>query len=381
MAATKKSQSTKKLKLKSFVGLFNTIEIKLALKTAIAGALGWAIGSWVSQATQRPHNLISGLWCTLAAIVVLQARLGGTYKAAWIRLSGVILGSFLGALCTILLGSNPLSLGATLFFTVLVCFFLNIDDSIRIACLSVSAVMVLWGLTPSTSPWDFAFFRGVDSLLGILIAVVIARILWPSQATEKLSSNLVQIISNLRTLIFITTRGDSNSTKIDADYLNSKKEIDSLLQDNFVILEEIKIELWGESERLQSFVFIQERLQHLRRVIVTLGKVYPTTKTLIDEKLSNDLIITLNLIDQTLGDLAHIFLKTQSFLKTEELEKAQTDLNHDLALFRKSHITQKFTLTEVENLYVFFYNINAVIRNLLQIVDNLKKTQDLKETS
>lgn len=368
-----KDENQKKFDLRS---LLKPVEAQIAIKTAIVAALGWFIGSWFSHITKRPDSLISGLWCTLTAIVVLQTHLGGTYKASWIRFSGVILGSTVGALCTSLLGANPLTLGVSIFFIVMLCFLLNIKDSIRISCLSVSVVMVLWGLNHTISPWSFAFFRALDSLLGILIAVFVAHSLWPFQATEKLCANMSQILGCIRRLLCLSFFTEHTTQNSEEEYEKIKSNLNDLIQEDILILDETKIELWSDPQRLDKYIFLHERLQHMRRLIINLGKVYGYVKTIIepDPELTHQLMSVMNLLDQSLHDLAQALLYDQPAKPFLELSTAHEKLTQELLHFRSLRITRKFDLPEVEGFYVFFYNLNNFLKVFLKIADSLKES-------
>lgn len=359
-------------KLKDQVRLrLGTAEAKIAIKTAIVAFLGWTIGSWFSHVMDRPNNLVSGLWCTLTAMIVLQAHLGGTYKAAWIRFSGVVIGSILGALCTIILGANPLSLAASIFFTVLFCFLLNIKDSIRISCISVTVVMVLWGLSPAINPWTFAFFRAIDSLLGIVIAVVVAHILWPKQAVDKLTLNMSQILCYIRRLFNIAVQIEPRTQNTEAEIVQSKHEVDALLQEDVLILEETKIELWSDTERLDQYIFLHERLQHMRRVVMSLNKVYGNMQKIIDQELSGHLNHLTAIIDQSLHELSQSFLNHRPVGILDELSVANQQFNQALIRFRETRSTRNLELPEVEAFYAFFYNLNVLIKTIFKIAETL----------
>jgi uncharacterized membrane protein YgaE (UPF0421/DUF939 family) len=191
-------------------GLFKRVEWKIALKTALAAGISLALSLAINTYFKRPDTIISGLWAALAAIVVQQAHLGSTYRTAWQRLLGVLIGCLMGGLLTTLLGSNPLSLGIGIFLTVVICSMFNLKESLRIACLSVAVVMILWGIRPQTSPWLFGMYRFFDSCLGVAVAVMIAHLVWPLQVTKKLESGVSEILQKIRSMYEL---GDENGVR------------------------------------------------------------------------------------------------------------------------------------------------------------------------
>ena len=42
------------------------------------------------------------------------------------------------------------------------------------------------GITPFCNPWLFGLYRFLDSCLGILVAVIIAHLLWPLKISQKI---------------------------------------------------------------------------------------------------------------------------------------------------------------------------------------------------
>ncbi len=351
--------------------LLTLVQFQIAIKTAIVAILGWTIGSWFSHVTERPDRLISGLWCALTAIVVLQTHLGGTYKTSWIRFLGVILGSIIGALCTSLLGSNPLTLGVSIFFLVMLCFILNIKESIRISCLSVTIVMVLWGLQPTISPWTFAFFRSIDSTLGILIAVFVAHIVWPFQAKEMLRMNMSHALGLIRDLFNLSFFTEQDAQPVEKEYNQIKRNLDDLLQENILKLEETKIELWSDQELFEEYQFLHGKLQHMRKLIITLGKVYQYAKKIVDSELMEQLRLVLNLLDQGLFQLSQALMDNRQVLKLPELAEAHKKLTEELLRFRSKKVTRKFDLLEVEGFYVFFYNLDIFLKAFFKITEAL----------
>lgn len=349
------------------------VEVQVAIKTGLAGALGWALGIGISHVTDRPDSLVSGLWCTLTAIIVLQVQLGGTYKAALFRFLGVIVGSFLGGLSTTLLGSNPLSLALSIFFTVVFCAILNLKDSIRIACVSVTVVMVLWGLRPGTSPWTFAFFRVLDSCLGIIVAVVIAHTLWPFQATEKMRLNMGSLLSDMNQLYrLITTAKMREMHELDADCNQLIDEVEICFHQDVTFLSEAKLELLAEPERLEDWTLLHDHLERLFTAVMSLKQVYASPWKLVDADLAHHTLQLIETTDKTMQELSHsLTVGTFDAPSLATTLARQELLQNDLIRFRNTRATRQATLTDVENFYVFFYSLNSVVVEMRRVAKKI----------
>lgn len=354
----------------------NQIEARMAVKTGLVATLSWALGMGFSKITDRPDSLVSGLWCTVTAIVVLQTYLGGTYKAALMRLFGVVLGSLIGAFCTPLLGSNPFSLGFSIFLTVIVCSLFANKDSIRIACLSVAVVMVLWGLHPEISPWKFAFFRTIDSLLGVLVAVAVAHAIWPFQATEKLRLNMSQLISYLNQLYRLIMDITLTDKEVNAESIQLLAQMQPLFQQDLQYLTEAKLELLTKPEKLEEWVLLNENLENLFEVILALKQVSRIPRKIFDEALEKQTSKIISMLDHALQDLSHGLTMAKTVTLLFDLSSAQKELHDDLTRFRNTRATRQFALSEVESFYVFFFSLNSMIDEVEKLTKNVNALSD-----
>src|ERR1700735_2198917 len=81
--------------------------LKQGIKTGLAGTITYAIyAGW---------NLPQGYWAVFAALVVTQANLGASWKAALYRIIGSTSGALAAALLLPMLGAGALRSGLALF--------------------------------------------------------------------------------------------------------------------------------------------------------------------------------------------------------------------------------------------------------------------------
>src|ERR1700723_3198431 len=81
--------------------------LKQGIKTGLAGTITYAIyAGW---------NLPQGYWAVFAALVVTQANMGASWKAALYRTIGSTCGAVAAALLMPLLGDGLIAVGAVLF--------------------------------------------------------------------------------------------------------------------------------------------------------------------------------------------------------------------------------------------------------------------------
>lgn len=353
-----------------------TIQFRMAVKAGLAATLGLFFGVGFSQVLDRPDSLVSGLWTVITAIVVVQAYLGGTYQAAWVRFLGTFVGSVIGCLCTIVLGSNAISLGFSVFGTIAVCSALNLKDSVRIASISVAVLMVLWGLRPDISPWTFAIFRFMDSCIGILIAVIVAHTVWPTQATRKVRLNIVAIIKNMRKLFQTAVKFDHVNAKHLRSYENTMRETVELLRQSRAYLDESRVEIRTRSS-LRDWVFLLEHLEDTCDVITTLhGVKKGHLKSIFDAKVSQSTHNCIQSLELAMGELAETLNERHTVGQPINVLRALEQLQDDLKTFREMQITRKLPIEDAESFFVFFHSLKALAEEVIKIdtkIHNLYK--------
>lgn len=352
-----------------FKNLFFRIEFKAAVKTGLVASLSLLIGQRFSHLFNRPDALVSGIWCVLTAIIVLQAHVGGTYKAAFNRFFGVMIGSFMGGLFTTLLGSDATALGLAAASTVLVCSLLNLKDSYRIACASAAVVILLWQLRPGVDPWTFGFFRFLDSCLGIVIAMAIAHSLWPFYATQKLRINMAEVLLALNQYYEMVV-GLSFEEEQAGKML---QKIDELLYKNRFILEESRPEMLAKSEKFEEWSALVNDFDILFEAISALGYVYrEDTQKIFDNELQNRFQKVVDKTNSSFRQLVQMLqsgsIKDASF---PDLGRTLDSLQKELFRFRSTHATQKFHLRDVEHFFVFFYSLRQILERLQKMEGHL----------
>jgi hypothetical protein len=356
--------------LKNFTGkmIFNRMEWKSAIKMGIAATLSFYLGLHFTKWIHRPDPLASGLWCVLATIVVLQPYLGSTYKAVFNRFLGVLVGSLSGALFASLIGTWEFSLGLAILVTILLCSLFNLREGYRIASLSVAAVMIPWGLNPQISPWSFAFFRSIDTFLGLLVAVCVAYSIWPAEAIKKVQSNVFHILSLIHQLyqqIFI--KGIQSNEKDSNSFTEPSFEgINQLIINNHLILEEAKMELFLQPMGIAIWFEVLASLEHLLYIVQSLQTVFNQKLEMIfDPELRNYVNQLMSEISQAFNELKLKIIDLQQETPTVSLLLShEQDLNNQLVRFRYTHTTRKFSFPELEQYFFFIYNLKSLIKEI-----------------
>jgi len=151
-----------------------------AAKTALAAAVCW----WLALR----FGLHDGYWGSISAIIVLQSNVGATVTASRDRILGTMIGALLGFGCSVF-GAPPWNYIVAILLAVLVSGLLGWRNSSRLACVTITIIM----LVPAHGPrWSLALDRVGEVLLGIVVALLVSTLVLPDRARVWLRDGLVQ---------------------------------------------------------------------------------------------------------------------------------------------------------------------------------------------
>lgn len=346
--------------------VFDRIDFKVAIRNGIGAGLALFVGEMLSILLNRPNMYVSSLWICLTTILILQAHLGGTYRAAWQRFLGIVVGTLMGGTVTAWIGTDEVTLSLTVSMTIIVCSFFKLQESFRIAIATVAVIMIVWQQNPEVSPWIFSLNRFVDSCFGIVIGVAVAHTIWPFHALEKLRLNMSEAVANMDVLLRMTLNEDKeeDAQKI----LDLIKQIDNDLYNNRQILEDSKAELVTQSARVQDWAILLTQLEDLFEQILAMRYAYtPDTQRIFDESLQNRYQDVISKINISVLDIS-LMIETKKWnMSLPDLDQSLNKLKEELERFRGTRTTREFGLEEVEAFYVLFYGLKTLLTMLKRI--------------
>lgn len=155
--------------------------VKIGLATGVALLLAQALG------------LEPGWFAVVAAIMVLQASIGGSVKSAMARVGGTAIGALLGVFLDLSLGNGALQVALAAALTAALCQLLGLGDGVRVA--TVTAPMVM--LATASGTVEFGLERTVETVLGAFVGVAVAFLVWPTPARSTLRRLLRQNLTDL----------------------------------------------------------------------------------------------------------------------------------------------------------------------------------------
>ncbi|WP_075882617.1 FUSC family protein [Candidatus Protochlamydia sp. W-9] len=346
----------------------NQINFKLSFKISLAALTSLYVCHELDRYIKHPDIFTSGLWCVIASIFASLPTLGGTYKAIWNRFLGVLVGSAIGAFFASQWGAHPFVLGMAVFTTAIISFLCGLKESYRMACLSVAVIIVPWGMHPTLSPWAYAFYRFLDTCIGLGVAVFIAKAVWPSQAFTVMQKQMSDVLNQIRQAYEYIVVSANHLNKSDAISKSLLNDVEQAFNQIHVNLEESKIELFVGFSPATLWVDLLGALERLWENVKDLKKVFNSVlEEIFDEELKREVCHLNEQIDFILKDLSENLKTGDTQYNYSQIPLLQEALNNQLVRFRETKNTKKYSLDRVETYFVFFYNLKSILNELQQL--------------
>jgi uncharacterized membrane protein YccC len=161
---------------------WNSAMFRHALRTVAIAAPALAIASAWHGSFAR--------WLPITVVLTIQPFYATTWQRALERTGGTVLGGFIGAGLA-LLASTPLALAALLFPLSVIGFAARqVSYEAYVACLTPQLVVLVELLDPGHSSWEIAGMRALFTVLGGVVSVTGALLLWPIWEPARLRQEL-----------------------------------------------------------------------------------------------------------------------------------------------------------------------------------------------
>ncbi|PVE22316.1 FUSC family protein [Microvirga sp. KLBC 81] len=163
-------------------------ELKLALRVTIAGTLAFAI--------TKIFNLPQGYWAAITAVVIMQASVGGSLKAAVERFMGTLAGAIYGgAVAALVPHDSPLSLAGAIAAALFpLALLAAVKPSFRVAPVT-SLIMLLPPTGQAIGPLAAAIDRVAEITLGNIVGVVVSLFVLPARAHTLMVEAAAKVVS------------------------------------------------------------------------------------------------------------------------------------------------------------------------------------------
>ena len=138
--------------------------IQLALRASVAAGLSLAIAQFLQL--QFP------IYALIAAIIVTDLSPAESIRLGWRRLVATVIGAVCGATLSIVLPATSWAIGLSILVAMFVCHLVGTPEVVRVAGYTSAIVAFSYGV----DPWHYAFYRLIETGLGICVAWVISYV-------------------------------------------------------------------------------------------------------------------------------------------------------------------------------------------------------------
>ena len=179
-----------------------------SIKTAIACLFGLAL--------VKHFNWPMGQWVPITIIVVMSAQthFGAALQKAYMRFLGTIAGVIIALLTLFLFPNNLWIIFSIVFISCLFFTYIASGGGSLSYAGTLGGVTVVLILAGANATIDQAITRGLYIVIGIIIALVVSRLIFPIHAREKLRLNVANTLRDLRKFYFKTMQTDPRDKQL-----------------------------------------------------------------------------------------------------------------------------------------------------------------------
>ena len=332
--------------------------LKQGIKTGLAGTITYAIYTgW---------HLPQGYWAVFAALVVTQANLGASWKAALYRTIGSTCGALAAALLIPALGEGPVGAGIVLFLLASLFGYLTaLHPSFTAAGFTAALILVFGG---QGEPWHMAWLRVLYTLLGAFVAFAVGALVWPVHARQGLREKIAKILDGAGELYRAVTAAAPQGIDNEQQVRQLDRHLHDLRRGITQQMEEARSELAFSRFNQSAYQQVVELSDQIRRRLTAMAE---DSSLYVHAQVEPGLVPSLPaLADRTaqnFASLAEAVRNPGSPLNSAELDAAIRDLDADLAKLRAQRTTAPFALDRMLPFWALVFNLREVAQDLKQL--------------
>jgi len=336
--------------------------LKQGIKTGLAGTIAYAIyAGW---------NLPQGYWAVFAALVVTQANLGASWKAALYRSIGSTCGAVAAALLVPWLGRGPVGVGIVLLLLGSLFGYLTaLHPAFTAAGFTAALILVFGG---QGEPWHVAWLRVLYTILGAAIAFLVAALLWPVRAREVLRQKIANTLAGSGSLYRAVAAAALQGVDNEQQVHELERRLHDLRRGITQQMDEARSELAFSRFNQGAYQRIVELADQIRRRLTAMAE---DRSLYVHAQVSPGLVPSMTALVQKSTEyfvtLAQAVLHPETQLSTAELEAAVKAMEDELASLREKRATAPFALDRMLPFWALVFNLREVAEELKELGSTL----------
>jgi uncharacterized membrane protein YccC len=340
---------------------------KQGIKTGLAGTITYAI--------YAGYHLPQGYWAVFAALVVTQANLGASWKAALYRTIGSTCGALAAALLLPMLGKGPLGVGIVLF--VLATFFgylSALHTAFTAAGFTAALILVFGGVG---EPWHMAWLRVLYTMMGALIAFAVGALVFPVRAREGLRVKIANIIEGSGTLYRALTDAALQGIDNEEQIRELDRRLHDLRRGITQQMEEARSELVFSRFNRAAYQRLVEYADLIRRRLTAMAEdrsLYIHAQ--VEPGLLPSVPVLAERTAQMFASVAAAVRTPGTPIHSAELDAAIQNLDAELATLRSRRATAPFALDRMLPFWALVFNLREVAQDLKQLETTCRELLD-----
>jgi uncharacterized membrane protein YccC len=329
--------------------------LKQGIKTGLAGTITYAVyAGW---------HLPQGYWAVFAALVVTQANLGASWKAALYRTIGSTCGALAAALIMPLLGDGPARAGVALFLlATLFGYLTSLHPAFSAGGFTAALILVFGG---QGEPWHLAWLRVLYTIVGAFIAFAVGALIWPVQARASLRYKIASILDGAGALYRAITAASLQGIDNQQQVRQLDRRLHDLRRGITQQIDEARSELaFSHFNRgaYQAFLDLADQVRRRLTAMAADSSLY------VSAQLQPKLVPSLPaLVEKTSATLV---LLAEAVRKPAETWKP-TDLDADLSKQGDLRAATSFALDRMLPFWALVFNLREVAQDLKQLESTL----------
>lgn len=336
--------------------------VKQGIKTGLAGTITYAIyAGW---------HLPEGYWAIFAALVVTQANLGASWKAALYRTIGSTCGAVAAVLLMPLLGNGPARVGVMLFLlATLFGYLTSLHPSFTAAGFTAALILVFGG---QGEPWHMAWLRVLYTLLGAVVAFAVGALIWPVHARVGLRYKIASILDGAGALYRAVTAAALQGIDNEQQVRQLDRQLHDLRRGITQQMDEARSELAFSRFNQGAYQAFVDLTDQVRRRLTAMAE---DTSLYVHAQLQPGLVPSLPTLaertTQMFTALGQAVRNPGEALNSSELDAAIGDLDADLARLREQRATTPLALDRMLPFWALVFNLREVAQDLVHLASTL----------